>query len=373
MDLPTRAQFFTIGAAEIKARSDARPPGYRVNPEMVFVEGSDLNIDVAASSAMADEVTRQVALRAAALLLDSAVGEDLDRLVADRFSPTIVRKQASPSVAELIFTRNSGPLAAFNIAVGTRFKTGSGVEFVTTVAASIPAGSHGPVSVPAQASVAGTQGNVAIGTITQFVNPPTDPAVQVTNPEPAAGGDDRETDPRLRARARDFFRTVRRGTIGAIAFGALTVPGIRQVTVVEEIDMFGLQTGRVFLYVADANGQANSVLVASVRIALIEYRAAGIIVDVSGAIPTFVQVTYLLRFDANVDTTRAAALVRNATIAAVNALGPTQTLTVALLFSVARSVPGVIVLSDAIVAPVGDLVPDPGQIIRTRLDLVTVL
>lgn len=370
-DLPTRAEYFDIGAGEIRARSAARPPGFRVNPEVVFVEGTDLNIINASASAMADEVTRQVGIRAKILLLNGADGEDLDRLVADRFSPTIVRKQASPSVDAVQITRNSGVLPAVNFPVGTRFTTPGGVEFATTVAASILLGSHGPVSIPVQALVAGTQGNVDVNTITQFVQAPADPALQVTNEEPAAGGDDRETDARLRARARDFFRTARRGTLSAIEFGALTVPGIRQATAIEETDGTGLPTGRVFLYVADALGQANSVLVAAVRTALVEYRAAGIIVDISGSIPTFVPIRFRLRFDAGVDTTRAAALVRNATVAAVNALAPNRTLTVALLFSVARSVQGVIVLDDAILEPVGDLVPEAGHIIRTRADLVS--
>ncbi len=60
-----------------------------------------------------------------------------------------------------------------------------------------------------------------------------------------------------------------------------------------------------------------------------------------------------------------------ATVATVNSGPPGATLPVSLLFEIARSVRGVIVLDDAIVAPVGDLVPAPGEIIKTTLDLVT--
>jgi hypothetical protein len=127
----------------------------------------------------------------------------------------------------------------------------------------------------------------------------------------------------------------------------------------------------VALFIADALGQANSALVAAVRSALVEYRAAGIIVDVSAAVPNYVPIEYLLRFAAGVDTTAAADTVRFATVAAVNALAPGETLPVSLLFSVARSVAGVIVLDDAVVEPVGDLVPATGQVIRTRADLVS--
>lgn len=370
-DAPTRAQFFSLGVDEIRARAAARPPGTRLNPEVALVQGSDLNIVVASGSAMANEVTRQVVLRAAMLFLDGAKGPDLDRLVADRFSPTIARKEATPAVAEVQLFRVSGALPAITVPVGTRFKTSGGVEFASTVVAVLPAGSTGPVTVAVEASTAGTTGNVAAGTITQIVDSLGDSAIQATNAEPAAGGDNQETDARLRARARNFFLTARRATIAAIEAGALTVPGIRQATAVEEVDALGHPTGRVAEYVADANGQGNATLVSAVRGALVEYRACGVWVDVIGAIPTFVPIRYRLSFEAGVDTTRAFDLVRSATVAAVNALAPDETLHVSLLFAVARSIPGVIVADDAVQEPVGDLVPTPGQIIRTRTDLVT--
>lgn len=372
-DLPTRADLFQTGADEVLLRSEARPVGQRLSAEEVFTEGSDINIVIASASGMAEEITRQLAARTAALLLDGARDEDLDRLVGDRFSPTIVRKEASPAVATLTFTRSAGPLLALSLPTGTRFRTINGVEFELTAPASLAAGSTGPVSATARARQAGLAGNVAALAINQFVQQPQDPALQVTNIEPATGGDERETDARLRARARDFFRTARRGTLAAIEFGALTVPGVRQATALEELDALGIQTGRVFLYVADALGQANAALIAQVRAALFEFRAAGVFVDLSSAVPTFVPIVYQLRFAAGVDTTAAFVSVANATLAAVNALAPNATLQVSLLFAIARSIPGVIVDDDAVVAPVGDLVPSPGQIIRTRLDLITAL
>lgn len=370
-DLPTRQTYFQIGADEVLARSAARPIGQRISAEEVFTEGSDINIVTASASAMAEEVTRQLALREKVLLLDGASGIDLDRIVGDRFSPTVVRKQAVPSVVPLIISRSLGPLAAITLPIGTKVRTGSSFEFATTSAVSLAAGSTGPVTVLAEATVAGTAGNVAAGTITQFSEPPADPNLIVVNEEPAAGGDDEEKDPALRARARDFFRQARRGTLGAIEFGALTVPGVRQASAIEEVDPGGLPTGRVSIFVADAQGQANSALVTAVLLALLEYRAAGIIVDVLSAIPEFVSIRFRLRFSASVNTTVAAESVRLAAVAAVNVLRPNAVLPVSLLFAAARSVPGVIVLDDAIVAPVGDLVPALGQVIRTRPDLVT--
>lgn len=369
-DLPTRADYVDIGADEVLQRSSVRPVGRRLSFEEVFTEGSDINIILASASAMSEEVTRQLSVRIGALFLDSATGEDLDRLVADRFSPTIVRKSASPAVGTVDFFRVSGPLPGLAIAAGTRLLSTSGKTFETTALATLGAGSTGPVSAPVRALEAGLGGNVAAGTLTAFVTP-IDADLQVVNPAPMAGGDDTESDASLRARARDFYRTARRGTLAAIEFGARTVPGVRQATAVEELDVNGDQTGRVFVFIADANGQANAALAAAVVTALLEYRAAGIIVDVIGAVPLFVPIQYRLQFQAQVDSTQAFAQVRAATVSQVNALAPQATLQISLLYSIARSVPGVIVPEDAIVIPAGDLVPAAGQVIRTRDELVT--
>ena len=370
-DLPTRLDFFTIGADDVLARSSVRPPGQRISPDEAYTEGSDINIILASAAAMADEVTRQVAVRMNALFLDGAVGEDLDRLVADRFSPTIVRKQASPALVTLTFTRTSGPLLAVSLPTGTKVKTSAGVEFSLLAPVSIPAGSTGPVTGSGQAMLAGIQGNVAAGALSLFSSPPPDAALQVTNVEAASGGDAIEIDARLRARARGFFLTARRGTLAAIEFGALTVPGVRQAVAVEESDSYGIPTGRVTLFIADALGQGNAALASAVTLALVEYRAAGVFVEVFGAVPIYVPVTLALLFVAGIDTTAAFASVQAGILTAVNGLRPGATLETSLLFAVARSVPGVIVLADAIVAPVGDLVPLPGQVIRTRISLIT--
>jgi hypothetical protein len=58
------------------------------------------------------------------------------------------------------------------------------------------------------------------------------------------------------------------------------------------------------------------------------------------------------------------------TVAAVNLLAPQETLQRSLLFALARSIPGAIVPDTAILLPAGDVVPDAGEVIKTRLDLV---
>lgn len=369
-DLPTRADLFDIGADEVLSRSAARPAGQRLTAGEVYTEGSDINIAVAASSVMAEEVVRQVALRTAAWMLDNAEGEDLDRLVADRYSPTIVRKGATPALVTLEFSRVAGALPGAVIAQGTKVRTTDGIEFETTAVATFLAGSTGPVSAPAQAVLTGQDGNVAETTITEFLTQPSDPNITVTNPDVAAGGDEEETDPRLRDRARKFYLAARRGTVPAIEFGALTVAGVRQATAIEQLDDLGRPNGFVSLYIADALGQANSALVAAVEVALLEWRGAGVYVYVSAAVPSYVDIVLRLRFESGYDSTAAFEQVRLAVVAAVNRLAPGKTLTEALITKAIQTVPGVIVLDDAVQAPVGDVVPVASQVLRTTVDRV---
>lgn len=373
MGLSTRADFFNIGAEETVSRSLARPPNQRISRDAVFTEGTDVNIILASASAMADEVIRNLALRCGALFLDSAEGEDLDRLVNDRFGPTVQRKQPAPALAVLQFQRPDPAGAAIILDIGTRIRTERGTEFQTTQVLSIPAGSVVPVEIQAQAVVVGTGGNVAVGTIVKFVQSPP-PGLVVSNDEPATGGADIESDASLRERARDFYRTARRGTLAAIEFGALTVAGIKSALALEKVDDDGDPTGVVQLFVADAQGQANQALSNSVRLALEEFRAAGIVVDVFGATPVFTNIEYRLRFEPGIDNNAAFEELRFLTVVAVNNLAPGAILPVSLLFEQARRVPGIVVLEDAVVDPSGDVDPnDPtlGGIIKTSADRVS--
>lgn len=373
-DLPTREDYFQIGAQELIRRSANRPPNQRIAREAIFTEGTDINILMAVCSAMADEATRHLALRDAALFLDSSEDEDLDRLVADRFSPEIVRKQPSQALVTLVFSRpippSPGALVAYPVA--TRLRTATGVEFETTSPVVFPVNGTGPISATARARQAGPTGNVAPGTITQFVSPNLDAAVVVTNPAIASGGALLESDDALRERARRFFASARRGTLGAIEFGALTVSGVVSATAFEEVDGSGRPTGVVSVYIADANGQANQQLADLVRDALREYRAAGVIVDVLTTQPLPTDISYVVPFAAGTDTLAAAQQLRELTVATVNALAPGEVLPLSLLDSVARSVPGAIVLQGSVQLPAGDLVPAFNQVIKTELARVKV-
>lgn len=371
-DLPTRTDLFDAGAREVIARSEARAPAKRLAPEAIYTPGSDINVLLAGASAMAEDVLRQHSQDQADLFLRSARGERLDRLVIDRYSRSLARKEAAPAVVTLSFFRTGGALAAGSLSVGFRVRTATGLEFELTQAVSFTAGAFGPVTATARCTLAGASTNAAAGTINDFVSTPFDPDLQVTNDDPATGGADRETDFAYANRAQLFFIAARRGTKAAIEFGALTVPGIASVSAEEQLDDSGVQTGVVFVYIADANGQANDVLQTMVSDALLEFRCMGIPPFIVGATPEYVPITYRLRFRQGTDQVGAFEQVRFGTVALVNQTAPGSPLEVSLLLGLARRVPGVIVLDDALVTPLGDVYPSvSGRIIKTRTDLVT--
>lgn len=370
-DFPTRAELFNIGADEVLVRSQARPIGQRLSADEVFTEGSDINIAIASASAMAEECIRQHCRGVKDQTLDGAEGDALDRWIADRYSQEIPRKKASVAVVDLEFSRTSTAAGAATVDAGTQVETPNGIRFETLTDVSLDASSLGPVSVQAEAINAGIQGNVQPSTITRFVGAKPDPTMSVSNPERSAGGGPSESDADYRERGRAFFRAARRGILAAIEFGALSTPGVQRATVEEDLDESGLPTGIVRCFIADASGQGNTALANAVKSNLREWRSAGIIVDVFAATPVFQRITYRLRFKSGVDSTVAFATVQAIAVSRVNALKPQETLTLSLLFEIARSVDGVIVLEDAVVEPVGDVVPAQGEIIRTSRDLVT--
>jgi len=370
-DLPTRAQIFEVGASDLLVRAETRPVGRRMTPEQVYTPGSDVNLILGATSAMAEEVMRQLGRGLSNLTLDGSERSDLDRYVADRYSPMLARKTAAPALVPLTFTRTSTGAGAVTFVTGSVVQTAGGVRFETQADAAFTASSLGPVTVNGRAVNAGTSGNVAPGTITQFVTAKPDSTMLVTNSEAGAGGDDTESDAAFRARARAFYVNARRGVLGAIENGALTVPGVRQASAEEVLSQpLGIPSGIVILYIADANGQSNTLLNQAVELALEDYRCGGIWVVVYGGTPVYQGIELDLSYNAGIDTSAAWENVRAAVIAKVNNLAPGQTLELALISSAAKSITGVIVEDDAIVVPTGDVVPTEGQVIRTRTDLV---
>ncbi len=367
-DIVSRLDFFAIGRDLVLSRAR------KIDPGQVDVAGSDINLVVGTQSVMSDLLMKQLVARTAALLLDGADGEDLDRLAFDRYGLT--RKGASPALGAVRIFRASAALGAGNVPVGTRLTTLTGFEYITTTAAAF-----GVADLVSQANVRATQAGsatqAAANSIVRFVQPGLlfDGTLEVNNDASTAGGEDAEDDETFRNRVRDFWRVARRGILAAIEFGALTVPGVVTAQAIEALTTGNMPARVVNLYIADSTGVASEALAQQVRDALDDFRAGGIAVIIFTSLPLLVDITLRLTFRANVDTVTLTDNVRAAVVEFVNSLPVNGTLLVGQLFSVLQrfAEDGLIPDDATIVAPVGDLVPATGQTLRTTIENIVVL
>lgn len=361
-DLPTRLDLYALGRDYVLQRAK------KIDPAMVDYEGSDVNIVVGVTSVMADHVVKHLGYRFNALLLDGASDEDLDRYAFDRYQ--LPRKGASPAVGKIQITRPALTFGSGSLPIGTKVLSTSNAEYITTTVATFGAG-----DLASQCNVravnAGKASQAGVAQLRRFQRPDQlfDSTLTVTNKDPTAHGEDIETDDDFRNRIRGFWKTARRGVLSAIEFGALSVPGVVSAQAVEVLTTGNTPARVVNLYISDSSGVASDVLAQDVDVALLDFRAGGIAVLTSTSLPLIVTIQLVLSFRANVDTVSLTDQIRAAVTEFVNSLPVNGPLYVGELYSVLRrfTSDGVIVNKESIVAPVGDLIPNVGQTLRTTL------
>jgi uncharacterized phage protein gp47/JayE len=378
-DFPTFTDLFRIARNEALARNG------RLSRAVIDREGTDANIIIAGAAAAADEVIGQLIDQVEGLYLDSAKGTKLDRLVFDRYG--LARKVASNAVGSVQLTLLAANPAAFVIPIGTQIASSDGIVFLTTAVELFPLGALGPITVAVRSALAGASQQARANTLTSLRSAiPGSPAgLLVNNPLATAGAADAEDDDSLRARARAFWTTARRGTLLAIEQGARNVGGIVSAKAFEVLDALGRPARFVILMVTDsytdtlatlgtippAYAMQSQVLAALVFDGLSDVRAAGIYVQVQVAQTILQPILLNLAFVAGVDVNAVATAARAAAVNYVNGLQPGVTLDVAQLRAAVRAVPGLITAGTDIASPTGNVVPTPLQAIRTTLALVT--
>jgi hypothetical protein len=289
-------------------------------------------------------------------------------------------------VGTVRFYRIVATVGAGSIPIGTRVRTITGAEYITTSTA-VFTGSSLQAQCYVRASQAGKSSQASANAIQTVVQPGAlfDPSIKVINDLDTAGGEDAEQDDVFKERLRGFWRTARRGVLGAIEYGATEVLGVVSAQAIEVLDsqlvaMFGIAASYVLparlvqLYIADSSGVASEALANLVRDALNDYRACGIAVIISTSLPQLIGITLKLSYNANVNTVLLADAVKAAIITYVNSLPVNGVLTLAALYAVLSRFrqDGVIADQNSIVAPVGDLVPAISSTLRTTPQLVTV-
>jgi uncharacterized phage protein gp47/JayE len=367
VDLPSRQDLVDVARRFIRGA-----PNTRVNPTLVDVDGSDLNLDVGMSSVMGEAIVAAFAKCMRGSFLDSCDDTQVDRWAGDRLQ--LARKDEAAATVDLVLARANHAAGGGTVPAGFRVQTADGTAFALDVDVVFGATDD---SQPATATAleTGPEGNVPAGAITSFVDQPFDPLITPSNAAPAAGGVLREDLATFKGRCRGFFRSIRRGVLPAIQAAATAVPGVAVATATEvENPGTGLPAGAVQLVVGDANGNASSPMLQAVKDSLIDFRAAGIPVFVQGGVVVFEPVAWLLAYETGVNTVAAQEDVRSATVAINQFNAPGAPMRRSALIAAGKTVPGVIFGDGALVAPAGDVFPlDVVHIIRVRPSDVTFL
>lgn len=249
-------------------------------PDLDFFEGDITVAQQHGAAAIGDACIRFAAQSFKETFIDGAEEDALDALLDDHMN--LQRKPANAAQVTIEWSRGtSGPggtIPAGSV-VATQFDAaGNTVEFESDADFIVGAGLNGPFAIPSTAVIQGLAGNAQAGTVTRVVDQPVfDPNFTVTNPLAAAGGADRESDEDYRTRARNFFQTLRRGTLASLEFGAQTVAGVAVANAVED-ELTGITTVRV----ADANGNSSQQMINDVLTELENWRCAGTVVNVIG-------------------------------------------------------------------------------------------
>lgn len=368
METPTRLDFYEIGRAYVRSRAK------RIDPAQIDIEGSDINLVVGSQSFMTFAVQRQLGERMNAVFLDGCDGEDLDRWGYDRYR--LLRKGASPALTSGSFNRPTATAGSGSIVVGSKFRTQTGIEYVTTQPVSF-----GPSTLAAQSFMRAVQAGKDYQVGANAIRFPSagqlfDPSIVITNPAAAAGGENRESDDVFRERIRGFWNALARGTVGAIEYGALTVPGVVSA-MANEVTQDGNPARIIQLFIADSSGLGSEALAKSVIIELEEWRAGGIYVSVQNSIPLLISISLALQFQAGVDTASLTAAIASSIVEYVNSLGVNQSLYRHDLGAVLSrfKASGLIPNDGTVIVPTGDYIVEPGsgKTLRMRPENLTVV
>ena len=141
------------------------------------------------------------------------------------------RKEGTRAVASVVFARETANGEVL-IVEGTRVSTPGGSVFVTQHGATIAVGETESDSVAVQAEEVGSEHRVDAGLISVLVDAP-DGVDTVSNPLPATGGTDRETDAQYHSRFQQYVEGLGRSNRAGLLFGALTVPGVVSASLIE--------------------------------------------------------------------------------------------------------------------------------------------
>lgn len=373
-ELSTRQQCFLV------ARRYALLHAKRITPEMVDVDGSDVNVYLGAISFFGQAVAFQMGQRLNALVPSGADGDDLTRVGFDRYS--LEQRGAEAAFYYVTIARVAGgPIGV--VSAGTLFNADGGIQFVLLQDAVFGTTTLKVENLITRAVNAGKSSQVSAGKIRQFADlkGQFDKTLTVVNPDAAiVQAQDPEAGDEFRERIYNFWNTVRRGTLPAIEFGTLLVPSITRANA-EDVMTTDTITGRlkparvVQLYAANDTGATPTDSIPQIYESLEEWRACGVAAIIRAGTPQLINIGLRLKFTLGIKIDDLVQQIIARVVVTVNALNPNATLYASTLRTLLAQYQrqGLLPDESTVAEPLGDLVPFPGRSIRVTAATVTVV
>ena len=194
---------------------------------------TDLNVG-SVTRTMLESVARELAVQELLMeniyrsaFIETADGANLDKVVA---LVGVQRRPAGVATVQVRFTRAPGSTGRITVPVGTVVADADGNRYATVTPLVLEPGE--PSRQVVAAAVSRGTAAVAAGALDR-------PEVLiagvsgVTNEAPAAEAAAPESDDELRRRARGALAVAARGTLDALKFGLLSIPGVKDVAITE--------------------------------------------------------------------------------------------------------------------------------------------
>lgn len=288
----TQQEFYDIYKNEVTGQA----------PEFTdFSVGAIHDIIAGALSIAVNEVTELIVSEFMKTFFALAEGEDLDKLAVDHFGDSFARPDASFATGVATFSRPNTDAGNVSILAGSIIKTkknasGEEIRFKTDATVVLTGLT---ISVNITAMVPGVSGNVNATNINVIETALTDASVTVNNSADMAGGKEKLSDEEYREFIKARILSLAGATEAAIVGAALSVPGVafakpitlERVVIDYDIANDQILPGSTFfripypvLYIADASGNSSPALIESVRQAILLVRAAGVRIEVRGAV-----------------------------------------------------------------------------------------
>ncbi len=229
--------------------------------------------------------------------------DDIEALAVDHFGDLFARPKSTNSTGEVEFSRPDISNGDVLIAIGTIVKTqkdpnGLEIRFSTTEEV-LMTGLNSLVNV--EAVDAGSGGNItSSGKITVLESTLSDASILVTNLTNTAGGTDAPQDDEYKEIIKNLIVALAGATEEAVKGAALSVSGValaqptteERVVIDYDIGLAQIKAGATFfriplpiLYVADGNGNSSAALIQAVVDRIFQTKAAGVNIQVKGAVP----------------------------------------------------------------------------------------